>query len=90
MATKTNYAQKLVEDIIGLNKKSIQLKRPVKIVAEIRFDTDGCIDFYTEEIVVERFSVKKNIFGEYRILKAEGHKITSFSEEDYNEIKRQM
>lgn len=90
MAT-TNYAEKLIEDINNSKKKSIRLNEPVIMYAEIRTDTEYTIDFGVYKIAVERFSVRKNIFGEYKILIANGkHQITSFAEDAYNEIHRQM
>ena len=90
MAT-TNYAEKLIEDINNSKKKSIRLNEPVIMYAEIRTDTDHTIDFGIYKIAVERFSVKKNIFGEYKILMANGqHQITHFTKETYDEIHRQM
>lgn len=94
MAT-TNYAKMLVEDINNLKKKyirrNIKLNNPVYINVEIRIDTDYTIDFVMEKIAVDRFSVKKNFFGDYEILVANGkHNIVFLSEESYNEIKRQI
>lgn len=91
----TNYAEMLVEDINNLKKKyirrNIRLNNPVDMNVEIRIDTEYFIDFVMEKIAVERFSVKKNIFGDYKILVANGkHNITFLSEESYNEIKRQI
>lgn len=58
---------------------------------EIRIDTGYTIDFEMSKIAIDRFSVKKNIFGDYKILVANGkHNITFLSEESYNEIKRQI
>lgn len=94
MAT-TNYAERLVEDINNLKKeyirKNIRLNNPVDMNVEIRIDTEYFIDFVTEKISADRFSVRKNIFGDYKILVANGkYNITSLSEETYNEIKRQI
>lgn len=90
MAT-TNYAERLIEDINNSKKKSIRLNEPVIMYAEIRTDTDHTIDFGVYKIAVERFSVKKNIFGDYKILIANGeHQITSFAKDSYDAIHRQM
>lgn len=90
MAT-TNYAEMLIEDINKSKKKSISFNDPVVMYVEVRTDTDYSIDFAMEKIAVDRFSVKKNIFGDYKILVANGkHNITFLSEESYNEIKRQI
>ena len=90
MAT-TNYAEMLIEDINKSKKKSISFNDPVVMYVEVRIDTDYSIDFAMEKIAVDRFSVKKNIFGDYKILVANGkHNITFLSEESYNEIKRQI
>lgn len=90
MAT-TNYAEKLIEDINNSKKKSIRLNEPVIMYAEIRTDTDKTIDFGVYKIAVDRFSVKKNIFGDDKILIANGqHQITSFSKDSYDAIHRQM
>ena len=87
----TSYADRLVEDIINANRKSIRLNMPVLMWAEVRTDTDKTIDFGVYKIAVDRFTVKKNIFGEEKILIANGqHQITSFSKEAYDEIHRQM
>lgn len=90
MAT-TNYAERLIEDINNSKKKSIRLNEPVIMYAEIRTDTDKTIDFGIYQIAVESFSVKKNIFGDYKILIANGeHQITSFAKDAYDAIHRQM
>jgi hypothetical protein len=87
----TSYADKLVEDIISANRKSIKLNMPVLMWAEIRTDTEYSIDFGVYRIAVNKFSVKKNIFGEEKILIANGqHQITHFTKEAYDEIHRQM
>ena len=90
MAT-TNYAERLIEDINNSKKKSVRLNEPVIMYAEIRTDTDYSIDFGVYKIAVERFSVKKNIFGDYNILIANGqHQITSFSKDSYDEIQKHL
>ena len=87
MAT-TNYAKQLVEDINNSNKRSIKFSEPMVICAEIRTDTEYSIDFNVCMIEVNKFSVKKNIFGEPTILMADGkHKITSISKETYEVAK---
>lgn len=91
MAT-TNYVERLIEDIIKKSdNKSIRFNEPVHMDVEIRTDSDYYIDFEMSKIAIDRFSVKKNIFGDYKILVANGkHNITFLSEESYNEIKRQI
>lgn len=90
MAT-TNYAERLIEDINNSKKKSIRLKEPVIMYADIRTDTDYSIDFGVYKIAVERFSVKKNIFGEDKILIANGeHQITSFAKDSYDAIHKHL
>ena len=89
--TTTNYAERLIEDINNSNKKSIRLKEPVIMYAEIRTDTDYSIDFGVYKIAVNSFSVKKNIFGEDKILIANGqHHITSFSKDSYDKIQKHL
>lgn len=90
MAT-TNYAERLIEDINNTKMKSIRLNEPVIMYAEIRTDTDKTIDFGIYQIAVERFSVKKNIFGDYKILIANGeYQITSFAKDSYDEIQKHI
>ena len=85
----TNYAKQLIADIINANKKSIRFSEPMVMCAEIRTDTDYSIDFGIYTIEVKSFSVKKNIFGEYSILMADGKRnITSISKDTYDAIKR--
>jgi hypothetical protein len=90
MAT-TNYAERLIEDINNSKKKIIKLNEPVIMYAEIRTETDNTIDFGVYQIAVDRFSVKNNIFGENKILIANGeYQITSFSKDSYDEIHKHL
>ena len=90
MAT-TNYAERLIEDINNSKKKSVRLNEPVIMYAEIRTDTDKTIDFGVYKIAINSFSVKKNIFGENKILIANGeHQITSFAKDSYDKIKKHL
>lgn len=87
----TNYAERLIEDINNSKRKSIRLNEPVIMYAEIRTDTDKTIDFGIYKIAVNSFSVKKNIFGEDKILIANGeHQITSFAKDSYDEIQKHI
>lgn len=84
----SNYAKQLVEDINNSKKKSIKFSEPIVICAEIRTDTEYSIDFNVCMIEVNKFSVKKNIFGEPTILMADGkHNITSISKDTYEVAK---
>ena len=86
----TNYAQQLIADIINANKKSIRFSTPLNIQnVEVREDTEYGIGFYNADIAVKTLSLRKNIFGEYKILVANGqHKISSITKESYDAIKR--
>ena len=84
----TNYAKQLVEDINNSKKRSIKFSKPMVMCAEIRTDRRNAIDFNVCVIEVNKFSVKKNIFGEPTILMADGkHNITSISKETYEAAK---
>lgn len=88
-----DYTQKLIEDITNSKKRSIRFNTPINMNVEIRVDTEYGIDFTMCDIAIQRFSLKKNYFGEYKILVANGRyniTHTRITKESYDEIQKRI